>query len=33
LCEGARKARTYSVPFLEKLNKAVGLYSLEKGSS
>ena len=28
LREGAEKARAYSVPFMEKLNKAVGLYSL-----
>lgn len=28
LRQGAEKARAYSVPFLEKLNRAVGLYSL-----
>ncbi|MCL4134083.1 UNVERIFIED_CONTAM: hypothetical protein GTU68_053303 [Idotea baltica] len=28
LRQGAEKARDYSVPFMEKLNKAVGLYSL-----
>jgi tryptophanyl-tRNA synthetase len=28
LRKGAEKARAYSVPFMEKLNKAVGLYSL-----
>jgi len=30
LREGAAKARAYSTPFLEKINKAVGLYSLAK---
>ena len=30
LFEGARKAREYSVPFLEKINKSIGLYPLGK---
>ena len=28
LSEGAIKAREYSVPFLEKINKSIGLYPL-----